>query len=317
MKELKELLNKKHFFKLILGLGNKSLEDIKKISALYAKAGADMFDLTPDKLVYEALYEGIRSQNLNPEDFLFCVSFSIGDDKHGKKAKISQKKCTKCLKCIKNCPYSAIKFYNEVHIIEEKCIGCQKCECTAISYSKNNADIKKTIDTLKDYKIDCIELHVSGAKEQEIIEEFNKIKKFYPEIEISICLSREKFSDKKLLKIVAKLIELSKDKITIQADGISISGGKDDYTSSLQAVSTAQLIQNFDAYLLLSGGCNSKTLELAEACNVDANGVSIGSYGRLLVSEEVNNPEFWYNDDVFNSAFNKAQNLVNTLKATE
>lgn len=315
MNKLDISLEKKSFFKLILGLGNKSLGDIKKIASIYAKAGVDMFDLTPDESVFDALYEGIKSQNLNIDDYFYCVSFAISDDKHGKKACISSKKCVKCLKCIKKCPYNAILFDRNVFVVEEKCIGCQRCRCSAITYKRNKIDIEEVLKSLQKYKIDCIELHISGSKTKDTVEEFKKIKLLYPQTPISVCISRENFSNIKMLKLLTKLVELSgNEKLIVQADGISMTGEIDDYASTLQAVATAQILKDLNVNILLSGGCNSKTLELAKMCNIDINGVAIGSYARLLIADEVNSQEFWYNEKVFESALEKAKNLVKTVK---
>ena len=313
-------LSNKSFFKLILGLGNTCVEDIKKISAVYAAARVDMFDLTPSEEVFDAVYEGIKSQNLNPEDFLYCLSFSFGDDKHGRKAAIDQKKCVKCLKCIKKCPQDAISFdksEKKVFVKQEKCIGCGKCDfCSAISFSKEDVNVIKKIESLlKSYKIDCIEFHISSNTLDEAKKYIKKVNSIFPQIPISICVSKEKFSDFKLKKLVEKFTNIiDPKKLVIQADGISMSGLKDDYSSSLQAVATAQVLESFDLPIILSGGSNSKTAELARLCNVKINGVSVGSYGRNLIKEEIQNPEFWYNKEVFNCALEKAKVLVNSVK---
>ena len=51
----------------------------------------------------------------------------------------------------------------------------------------------------------------------------------------------------------------------IQADGIAMSGSDDKYGTTLQAVATAQLFQNanFPVYIMMSGGTNTKSIELA------------------------------------------------------
>lgn len=320
MKDLISQLKKESFFKLILGLGNCCVEDIKKISGLYALSGADMFDFTPSEEIYEAIYEGIKNCNLNPEDYFYCLSFSLGKDKHGQKAHIDKKKCVKCLKCIKKCPQDAIFYDKEekvVKVISKKCIGCEKCGfCPAISFSKAQTDIFETLDKLTPkYKLDCVELHVTGSKFDDIKTILKKIKTKYPKISISICVSRERFSDTKLMKFLNKCIKIiGKDKFIFQADGRSMSGAKDDFSSTLQAVSTAQITQELEINTILSGGTNSKTAELAKMCSVKINGVAIGSYGRILVKEEIKNPEFWYNNEVFSSALNKTKRLVNSVK---
>lgn len=316
MNNLYKTIEKNNLFKLILGLGNKSLENIKKYCAIYSKAGVDMFDLTPDKDVFQAVYEGIKSQDLDIDDFLFCISVAINDDMHGKKAYIVQKECVKCLKCLKQCPHGAIILDKKVTVIQDKCIGCQKCHCSAIKYKRPKSDAIQAIKSVLGYKIDCIEVHISGAKAKDSLLFFKKIRQKFPNIPVGVCVSRENFSNKKLEKFIKQLEELSgENKLILQADGVSMSGQKDSYASTLQAVAMAQIFEKSDIYIILSGGCNSKTKELAKICDVKISGIAIGSYGRILLLEEVNNSEFWYNEKVFNSALKKAQELVNSVKA--
>lgn len=315
MDDIFQKLNNRAFFKLILGLGYTSYEDIKRISAVYALAGVDMFDMSPDAGVINAVEEGIKSVSLNPSDFSMCVSYSVSDDKHGRKAFINQKKCSKCKKCIKKCPYSAIEFNKEVKVNPLKCIGCGKCSCSAIKYKKEETDILQSLNNLKDYSIDCLELHISTTKIKKTEQIFGKIKKEFPDIPVSVCISREKFSEEKLLKLLSKLIEMNNPiKLIIQADGLTMNGGEDTYNSTLQAVAAAQVMKDLNAFIILSGGTNSKTIELAKLCDIEINGIAIGSYGRLLIDSEVKNTEFWYNNDVFSSALNKAKSLVELVK---
>ena len=320
MNKLMLKLREEHFFKLILGLGNTDLDSIKKIAAIYSLAGVDMFDLTPDESVFESVLQGIKSQNLCSEDFYYCVSFSLGKDKHGRKAHISEHKCIRCMKCIKRCPQEAIKYDSStkiVSVIQEKCIGCGKCDfCEAISFTKKETDVISSVNQLKlKYQIDCIELHISNYDSDKIKKILKEIKQELPQIVVSICASRENLSDNKLRKLIKKANDiLGKDNFVFQADGIAMSGAKDDYSSTLQSVATAQVVQDLEVNVILSGGTNSKTYELAKKTNVKIHGVSIGSYGRNLVKEEIQNPEFWYNIDVFNSALNKARLLVDSVK---
>ena len=98
----------------------------------------------------------------------------------------------------------------------------------------------------------------------------------------------------------------------IQADGAPMSGGKDDYCTTLQAVATAQIVQrmNIPVYLLLSGGTNSKSVELANKCGVKAHGVSIGLFGRNLVREYTCKKDFWEKKEYFEQAYLRAKQLV-------
>lgn len=101
-------------------------------------------------------------------------------------------------------------------------------------------------------------------------------------------MNRALFSDIDLIALLKKLLEVRKPFTTIiQADGRPISGGDDTFDSTLQTVSFAQFLkeQNLPAYITLAGGTNSKSSELAKMCNVDINGVGIGSYARKIVKE--------------------------------
>ena len=66
-------------------------------------------------------------------------------------------------------------------------------------------------------------------------------------------------------------------------------------------------------HIMLSGGTNSKTLELAKLCGLDIAGVAIGSYARSIVKEFLNRDDFWQNEENFNSALSVAKTLVDTV----
>ena len=104
--------------------------------------------------------------------------------------------------------------------------------------------------------------------------------------------------------------------VIIQADGNPISGGSNDYKSNLQTLAFAELIRNsgINSILILSGGTNEKTLEFAKLCNIDINGVAIGSYARKLVNEYVKRDDFWFNKDVQINAVSKAKKLLDKLR---
>ena len=62
----------------------------------------------------------------------------------------------------------------------------------------------------------------------------------------------------------------------------------------MQAVATAEIVQNANlpVYIMLSGGTNSKTAELARMCGIDFNGIAVGSYARKIVSNYVASDDF-------------------------
>ena len=102
---------------------------------------------------------------------------------------------------------------------------------------------------------------------------------------------------------------------TIRLDGYPMSGGSDDYKTTLQAVATAEIVQNakLPVYIMLSGGTNSKTAELAKMCTINYNGIAIGTYARKIVSKYIEREDFLRNEYVFNEALKIAKALVETL----
>lgn len=306
----------KKFFKLILGLGNLDLEVIKRITSIYALCGCDMFDFAPDESVIETIFSAIKSLNLDPKDFKMCVSTAIEGDKHAKKAFIDPLKCRKCGKCAKKCPQNAIKVFI---VDQKKCIGCQKCSCKygAITFRHKSVSPKMVLELVEKYDLDMIELHISTKKTKEIFETLKYFCK-NTKAKIGVCVGRQYFSDEKLnsliKKISAMVLDIKSEKIIVQADGTAISGGKDDYASTLQAVATAQILQNQDCELILSGGTNSFTIELAEKCNLIYKGVAVGSFARKLIESEINFDDFCSNRKIFEAALSKAKLLVEKVK---
>ena len=166
--------------------------------------------------------------------------------------------------------------------------------------------------------IDCIELHAMGTDEEEIFSKWNTINNLYSGI-LSICIGRGNIGDKTLLTRIKKMLANRTPYSTIiQADGFPMSGGKDDYKTTLQAVAAAEIVQNenLPVYIMLSGGTNSKTAELAQLCNINFNGIAIGSYARKIVQNEVGRNDFLTNDRIFKSALSKAETLINSTILT-
>ena len=87
--------NGKKKFKLVLGLGNNSLEQIKELCEIYSQAGADIFDLSPNINSLHAAREGVLKAGLSPDNFQYCISIGVKGDRHIKKASINEKKCKK------------------------------------------------------------------------------------------------------------------------------------------------------------------------------------------------------------------------------
>ena len=101
----------------------------------------------------------------------------------------------------------------------------------------------------------------------------------------------------------------------IQADGVPMSGSKDDYKTTLQAAAMAEIIQNANlpVYLTLSGGTNSKTMELCHQCGIYPHGIAIGSWARKIIKEYTELSDFWENKGAQEEAVNLAKGLIESV----
>lgn len=305
---LKELLEAGKCFKLVCGAGNEDALEVEKLVALYSKAGCKFFDVSAKPEIIDAAKKGLQDR----EGYI-CVSVGIKGDPHVRKAQIDYEKCAGCHKCEEICPQKTIK---HCKVKTARCIGCGKCYtvCThgAISFLSENKDLREVLPPLIEKGIDCIEFHVMGEDESGIYEKWDYINSVYDGL-LSICTARGKLSEEKMISRIERMTAIRKPYTTIvQADGFPMSGGKDDYKTTLQAVATAEIVQNakMPVYIMLSGGTNSKTAELAKLCGINYNGIAIGTFARKIVSRYIEREDFLKNDYIFNEALNIARSLV-------
>lgn len=310
---LKEVLEQKKCFKLICGAGNEDLDAVEKLVAVYSAAGCYFFDISADEKVIKAAKKGLNRRPTQQKHL--CISVGTKNDVHFQKAKIDKTRCLNCYKCISNCSQNAIS--TNFEISEERCIGCGKCEISCptkcIYFAEKRKNLKQIFEELPLQDIDCIELHI--GEEEDCFEQWNFLQNNFSGL-LSICIGRKKFSDEKFIEILKKLLRGRKPYSTIiQADGSPMSGGVDDYETTLQAVSAGNLVQkaHLEQFVILSGGTNSKTTELAKLCSVEINGVAIGSYARKIVSEFIARKDFWDNQAIFDEAVIRAKNLISQL----
>lgn len=311
---LKELLETKHCFKLVCGAGNEDIEEIKRLVYLYAVAGCRFFDLSANGDVILAAKEALDIAKVY--DAYLCVSVGIKNDPHVKKAVIDYDRCVNCGACEEICPEGAIHY---AKVKKEKCIGCGRCwrVCSraAISYISEEKDLNEVLPKIVETGIDCIELHAMGLNDEEVFSKWKYINDNFEGL-LSICTSRGQLSDEAMVKRIEKMLENRKPYSTIvQSDGFPMSGGDDNYKSTLQAVATGEIIQNakLPVYLILSGGTNAKTTELAKMCDISYHGVAVGSYARKIVRRYVERPDFWTNPVALNSALEIAKPLIDSV----
>ena len=284
--DLLKTLDERKIFKLVLGLGNQDLENIKHLVEIYCEAGADMFDINPSKEAVETVLNTIEKSGKNIKDFYYSISTGLAGDVHTQKCSINIDKCKRCGKCIKKCPQGAIIFEDKYpKVITSKCIGCRRCDnCKAISFNDTKIEIENIVKIAKDYNLDCVELHLSTKKIPD--DEIKYIIKNFDGV-LSLCLDRKHYSNERIKKLINKVIKWNGSaKFIIQADGVPMSGGDNSFESTLQAIAMAHLVQPYGTYILLSGGTNEKTSELAKMCSLGYNGISVGSYARKIINNK-------------------------------
>ena len=298
--------------KLVCGAGNEDTESVKRLVYVYSLAGCNFFDISARKEILEAAKDGARLAGAN--DVHFCVSIGIKGDKHIKKAQISDSKCIKCGNCYRNCLQEAI--YSSIIIDEKKCIGCsvctEKCPTQAITMVEKDVNYKEILPYMVTNGVEVLELHIMGHDVNDLNKKWQVINECNPKY-ASICIDRENFGNKEVLQRIINMIKYRKPYTTIiQADGIPMSGAKDDYKTTLQAVAMAEIIQNANlpVHIMLSGGTNSKTSELAKLCEINYWGIAIGSWARKIVKPYITDSDFFKNKTLQQKAVSIAKELV-------
>ena len=372
---LRNIIQNQNCFKMICGAGNEDIVQVKKLAFIYTLAGTKILDVSANVKVVKAAIEGINlacdyssvlgfSIDIKP---YVMVSIGMPGDHHVRKSYIDPYKCIGCTLCIPVCPTDAIpkNFVKELDIfkqlngsfdepdstkeivIKDLCIGCGKCSniCPKddiISYRHSFRELSILLPQCLEAGAELFELHAAVGEDDITLQEWKLISEINKENYNSMCLDRLNLGNLKLEHRIYEARKISGDKIMVQADGYPMSGGEDDYNTTLQAVSCADVInkkfnmklnkkREIDALgkekisakkiykqvsdpsvipILISGGTNSHSKDLANLSGVRINGVSIGTYARDLVEKFITDENFWDNHDLINSAYLVARNLV-------
>jgi Fe-S-cluster-containing hydrogenase component 2 len=320
--ELNDILNQKRFFKLVCGAGNEDAEAVKRLAVIYTIAGANMLDLSANADVVKAAKDGIElageigkriGKKIKAKPFL-NVSIGLKGDPHAQKAVIDLNNCTQCGKCIDVCPEDAIT--REYKVIGYKCIGCddceEVCEFDAVSFVHKKADFEKILPDCIKEGVETMELHAVTEDDAAVFADWKLLNKLMKDNFLSMCIDRQLLSNRSFIDRVRRAYEITGDRLIIQADGVPMSGGENDFNTTLQAVACADIVQKsgIPVKILLSGGTNGKTGLLAKQCGIMANGVAIGSWARKIVKEFIRRDDFYSDPEVIRKAVSVAEELV-------
>ena len=316
---LRDLLYSRKCFKLVCGAGNEDAVEVEKLVALYAKAGANYFDLSAKPEVVKAAQSGLR-RVVSPaqlSNYHLNVSVGIKGDPHVSKAIVEQSQCTECGICFDNCLQKAIIESNGTFEINAtRCIGCgdcgKSCPEKAISFYSEPKPVEEVLPPVVDLGIHSIEFHAVSEDEAAVQKQWRMIENCFDGI-LSVCIDRSILGNKQLLERVRRMLERREPYTTIiQADGAPMSGSEDKPETTLQALACARIIQEakLPVFLILSGGTNSKTGELAKLFNIEAHGIAIGSFARQIVRQFIDRDDFLENGTCFDEALAIARILV-------
>jgi len=327
---LRELLAQSRYFKLVCGAGNENIDEVRRLALIYTLAGANGFDVSASPSVVKACVEGIDLAYQHHEALgckipvqpFITVSVGMPGDHHVRKAYIVND-CVSCGKCIPVCPTDAIP--ESYEIVREKCIGCGNCEAicppkvAAIRYEHNGRQLSELLPLCLEAGAENIELHAAVPGEENILEEWKTVSEAQPDNFVSMCLDRFHLSNMHLIERIRAAHEIAGERTIVQADGVPMSGGADDYNTTLQAIAIADVIQKNlktkgnafrDLPILLSGGTNGKTAEMARLCDVPYQGVSIGTHARKLVKPWLGEANFENDLVAIRQALEPASDLV-------
>ena len=103
-----------------------------------------------------------------------------------------------------------------------------------------------------------------------------------------------------------------------------MSGGTDDFNTTLQAVSIADFINKeikqkdkifSNLPVLISGGTNSITGDLARNCSVPFNGITIGTHPRKVIRKFESKPHEMNNTELQMALSNAKKLIIGNLKS--
>ncbi len=302
--ELRKIFERREYFKIVCGAGNEDAEEVRKLSLVYTLAGANGIDVSANVAVVKSSVTGVNkafelapklSKKIKNRPFI-NVSIGMRGDPHIRKAEINSQICTNCGACLTECLQKAIT--DDFQIISKRCIGCGECSrvcpVKAVSFYDKRIELATILPTCLEQGAETFELHAIIPDEESVMADWQLMNKILPDNYISMCLDRSQLSDTQVIRRIKSAQEITGERMIVQADGVPMSGGLDDFNTTLQAIAISDIIRKnkLPVMVLASGGTNSKTGELARLCGVSVNGVSIGTFARKIVAQYIKKDNF-------------------------
>lgn len=320
--ELKDILNRGKYFKVVCGAGNEDAQEVYKLSLVYALAGALGIDVSANIDIVKSAADGIKkafdvapklSRQIKIRPFI-NVSIGMRGDPHIRKATIYPDICTSCGICVDRCLQKAVS--DGYKVVTELCIGCGECAdvcpAGAVKFFDKAKELEKILPECLKCGAEIFELHAVIQDDESVMGDWRLINDILRDNFVSMCVDRSQMSDAHLIRRIKLAHQITGERLMIQADGIPMSGGKDDFNTTLQAIAIADIIKkhNSPGMLLISGGTNSNSGELARMCGVKINGVAIGTFARKIVSNYIEDKRFGQDMDLVAQAVSAAEKLI-------
>ena len=320
--ELKGIFDERRYFKIVCGAGNEDPEEVRKLTVIYALAGANCIDVSANVKIVKSAVTGLKEaqglahrlgKKIRNRPFI-NISVGLKGDPHVRKVRIISSLCVECGDCRISCQQEAI---DEQFVVQEfRCIGCGDCinicPNKAIESYDKRVDLKAILPKCLENGAETLELHAVSIDDDAMLTDWKLLNSLIADNFISICLDRALLSNAHLLDRIRQVHAITGERLTIQADGIPMSGNSDDFGSTLQGVATAHVVKQsgIPVALVASGGTNSYTRQLAKLCGVDIHGVAVGTFARKIVKSLITQNEFDSNLELIGQAVSIAERLV-------
>lgn len=291
MDPLLENLQARTVFKLIIGITNFEVDNVRFLAQVYTLAGADIIDVAARPDIVAATSEAISTIQKQFPDIprpKIMVSLGLEGDPHVGKARIDLGVCRSSRQCLAVCPEHCIGSNRIVDY--ERCTACGLCldvcpEHAIAIAPAHSSDLAAQVTAGLAAGAEMVELHASDSEDRPLQEAVHTLSTVLNGRYLSVCLGAEGLrSPENIIRQAWQIREIHGPSTMIQAEGLTLyqDGSR---ASSLQGLALAQaLLAKTSAYILVAGGANYWTRDLADMIGIPVHGIASGSYGRNLVN---------------------------------